>query len=337
MVRRLREFIGIFKEKKRLEVSKLNLREKTIRIAETAVITTFMTLVVVFGYSIVPIIIFFYPVPFIILGVRHKTKYSIYSVIGSSILIGILTDIFTGILIFLAFGLISIILTYMINKKYRPQQILAGGAIAAVVATLISIAIMGYITGVSFLSMVSTTLTESLKLQLDMLKEMQFSTYEMSMVKDFLIATVDYVIIMIPATIILFSIFIVYINYWMSTAILRRLGHKAVEIPRFMYFKLPSNAIMGSIVIIGAALIIRYMRILYYETIFINTMVLIFFIFFMHGLSVVVFLMNKKKMHKIVRIIIIFLIIVNVPLSLVISFIGFLDVGLDFRKLKKVE
>lgn len=318
-------------------MNKLNLGEKTTRIAETAIITAIMTLITIFGYSLVPIIIFFYPVPFIILGVRHKTKYNIYAIIASSILIGILTDIFTGILIFLAFGLISIVLTYMINNKYRPQQILAGGAIAAIVTTLISIAIMGYLTGVSFLSAINTTLTESLKFQLDMLKEMQLSTYEMSVIKDLLIGAVESIIIMIPATIIISSVFIVYLNYWMSTAILRRLGHKTVEIPRFMYFRLPNNAIMGSLVIIGAALVFRYMKILYYETIFINTIILISFVFFIQGLSVVVFLMNKKNMHKIVKVIIIFLIIVNVPLSLIISLIGFLDVGLDFRRLKRVN
>lgn len=318
-------------------MNKLNLGEKTARIAETAIIATLMTLIIIFGYSIVPIIIFFYPVPFIILGVRHKTKYNIYSIIGSSILIGALTDILTGILIFLAFGLISIVLTYMINNKYRSQQIIAGGAIAAIVTTLISIAIMGYVTGVSFLSTINATLTEILGVQLDMLKEMQLSTYEMSVIKDLLIGTVESIIIMIPATIIISSVFIVYLNYWMSTAILRRLGHKAVEIPRFMYFRLPNNAIMGSLVIISAALVFRYMKILYYETIFVNTIILISFVFFIQGLSVVVFLMNKRNMHKIVKVIIIFLIIVNVPLSLIISLIGFLDVGLDFRRLKRVK
>lgn len=318
-------------------MNNLNLGEKTARIAETALITTFMTLILIFGFNMFPIIILFYPVPFIILGVRHKTKYNIYSILASSILIGILTDIYTGLLIFLAFGLISTILTYMINKKYKPQQILIGGAIAAIVATLISIAIIGYVTGISFLSQVSTALSESMKLQLDMLREMEFSTYEITMFKDFLIATTDYIIILIPAAIIISSIFVVYINYWMSTAILRRLGQNKVEIPKFMHFRLPSNAIMGSAVIIAAALLFRYMKIFYYETIFINTVVLISFVFFIQGLSVVIFLMNRRKMHKIVKVILIFLIIVNVPLSIIISIIGLLDVVLDFRKLKKVE
>ncbi len=318
-------------------MKKLNLGEKTTRIAEAALITTFMTLLVIIGYGVFPIIILLYPVPFIILGVRHKTKYNIYSILASSILIGIIVDIFTGALIFLVFGLISIVITYMINKKYRPQQILMGGTITAIVTTLLSMVIIGYLTGTSILTQISTTLMESVKAQLNMLKEMELSSYELSTFKDILLSTVEYAIIIIPTTLIISSAFIVYINYWMSTAILKRLGYKTVEIPRFMYFNLPSNIIVGSIVTIAAALVVRYMKILYYETIFINTLILISFVYFMQGLSVAVFVMNKRKMHKITKAILVFLIIINVPLSLIISFVGLLDVVIDFRKLNKVE
>lgn len=315
----------------------LNLGEKTTRITETAIITTFMTLLVIIGYSTFPVIILFYPVPFVILGVKHKTKYNIYSIIASSVLIGILIDIFAGILIFLVFGLISITITYMINKKYKPQQILIGGTIVTIVTTLLTVVISGYITGVSFFTQINTSLTENMKLQLDILREMEFSTQQLYMIKDFLMATVEYIIIIIPTTLIISSVFIVYINYWMSTAILKRLGFKTVEVPRFMFFNLPSNIIMGSVVIIAAALVIRYMKLFYYETIFINTIIIISFVFFMQGLSVLVFLMNKRNIHKVTKFILIFIIIINVPLSLIITFIGLLDVILNFRKLKKVE
>lgn len=337
MVWRFKQFIRIFQEKKRVGVKNLNLGEKTTRIAETTLITTLMTILVIIGYNIFPVIILLYPVPFIILGVRHKTKYNIFSIIASSILIGILIDALTGILIFLVFGLISIVIAYMINKKYKPQQILIGATIVALVSILLSIGIIGYITGVRFLTQFSTSLTENMKLQLNILKEMELSSYELSMIKDVLMATVEYVIIIIPTTLIISSVFIVYISYWMSTAILKRLGHKTVEIPRFTYFRLPSNIIMGSIVIIAAASVVRYMKLFYYETIFINTLILVIFVFFMQGLSAVVFLMDKKRIHKITKAILVFLIIINVPLSLIISFVGLLDVILDFRKLKKVE
>lgn len=315
----------------------LNLGEKTTRIAEAALITTFMTLIIILGYNMFPIIILFYPVPFIILGVRNNTKYSIYSILASSILIGILIDIFTGILAFLVFGLFSIVMAYMINKKYRPQQVLIGGILASVVTTIIAIVIIGYLTGISFLSEINTALMENVKLQLDMLEQMEISSYEFSMVKDVLLATVNYIIIIIPATIIIFSIFIVYMNYWMSTAILRRLGNKSIEVPKFMHFRLPNNAVMGSALILILALLFRTMKILYYETIFINTVILISFVFFIQGLSVLVFLMNKKNMHKVPKIILIFLIIISVPLGLIVSIIGFVDAAVDFRKLKRKE
>ena len=315
----------------------LNLGEKTTRIAEAALITAIMTLIIIFGYNIFPIIILFYPVPFIILGVRSSTKYSIYSILASSILIGILIDIITGILVFLVFGLFPIVLTYMINKKYRSQEILTGGIIASVVATILAIVIMGYLTGISFLSEISTALMENVNLQLDMLQQMDISSYEFSTIKDMLLATANYIIIIIPATIIISSIFVVYMNYWMSTAILRRLGYKAIGVPKFMHFRLPSNAIMGSAVILVLALLFRAMKILYYETIFINTVILISFVFFIQGLSVLVFLMNKKNMHKVPKIILIFLIIISVPLGLIVSIIGFVDAAVDFRKLKRKE
>lgn len=315
----------------------LNLGNKTNGITEAAIITAIMTILVIVGNLMFPVIILLYPIPFIILGVRHKTQYNIYSILISSILIGVLMDIFTGVFIFLEFGLLSIIITYMINRKYKPQQILIGSSIVTLVSTLLSLSIIEYITGVSFLSQINTFLADNLQFQLNILKDMDISSYEMSFIKDALMATVEYIIIIIPASLIIVSVFIVYINYWMATAILKRLGFKTVDIPMFSNFRLPSNIIMGSIVILAAASVIRYMKLFYYETIFINTFLLISFVFFIQGLSVVVFLVNRGKMNRIVKIILIILIIINVPLSLVVSIIGLLDVGIDFRRLKKAE
>lgn len=337
MVWRFKQLIGIFKEKKRVEVKNLNLGEKTAGITEAALITAFTTLFVIISFNFFPIIILFYPVPFIILGVRHVTKYNIYGILASSILIGILIDIFTGIFTFLIFGLISITITYMINKKYKYQEIILGGVLVAIISLLLGLVVISQITGISFLTEVTSLLTESAKHQIELVKEMGFSNYEMSLIEDYLMSTVKYLIIIIPASLIISLAFIVFMNYWMAGAILKRTGHKNINTPKFTEFSLPSNIIMGSIVIVVLSLLIRYMKILYYETIFINTIILISFVFFLQGLSVIAFIMNKRGMHKFVKIILMFLLIVNVLLTLVVIFIGLLDVILDFRKLRQKE
>ncbi len=315
----------------------MNLDDRTTRITETAIITTLMTVFAIIGLYIFPIIIMLFPVPFIILGVRHGIKYNILSIVASSLLISILVDILTGVFVFILFGLFAISMVYMINKKYKPSQILVGSSAISLVCTVVAIGIIGYITGVSFLSQINASLTESIRLQMDMIKDVGLTNYEMTQIKELLKTTVEYMIIIIPATIIITSVFVAYINYWVSTAVLARLGHKTVNIPRFVNFRLPSNIILGTVVLFVASYIVRHFKIFYYDTIFINIIILIFFVFFIQGLAVIMFLMNKAKMNKITKGILIFLIVINVPFSFIISFLGLLDVVIDFRKEKKVK
>lgn len=315
----------------------LNLDGRTTRITETAIITTLMTVFAIIGLYIFPIIIMIYPVPFIILGVRHGVKYNILSIMASSILISILFDVLTGVFVFILFGLFSISITYMINKKYKPSQILIGSTAVSLACTVVGIGIIGYITGTSFLSQINASLTESISIQMNIIKDIGLTNYEMTQIKELLKTTVEYMIIIIPATLIISSVFVSYINYWVATAVLTRLGQKAVNIPRFINFRLPSNIILGAVVLFLASSIVRYFKIFYYETIFINTIILIFFVFLVQGLAVIVYLMNKARMNKITKGILIFFIVINVPFSLIISLLGILDVMVDFRKLKKIE
>ena len=314
----------------------MNLDGKTTRITETAIITTLMTVFAIIGLYVFPIIIMIYPVPFIILGVRHGVKYNILSIMASSILISILVDVLTGVFVFILFGLFSISIAYMIEKKYKPSQILIGSTIVSLACAIVSIGIIGYITGLSFLSQINASLTESISIQMNMIKDMGLTSYEIDQIKELLKTTVEYMIIVIPATLIISSVFISYINYWVATAVLTRLGQKAVNIPRFINFRLPSNIILGAVVLFLASSIVKYFKIFYYDTIFINIIILIFFVFFVQGLAVIIFLMNKARMSKITKGILIFFILINVPFSIIVSFLGLLDVVIDFRKLKKV-
>lgn len=315
----------------------MNLNSKTTRITETAITTALMAVFAIIGFNIFPIILILYPIPFIIMGVRHGTKFNISALVASSILIGILTDVLTGIFIFLIFGLLSISITFMINKKYRASQILMVSIAVSLICTVISIGIVGYISGVSFLDQMNASLKDTVALQMEIIKDMGFSSYEQSQIKELLKNTVDYMIIVIPATIIISSAFISYINYWVATAILRRLGHKTIIIPRFMDFRLPSNIILGVAVIFIASYTLKFLKLLYYETIFINVVILAFVVFFIQGLAVILYYMNKGKMNKVTRGILVILILISFPFSLIVSLLGLLDTIINFRKIKKIE
>lgn len=313
----------------------MNLNDKTTKITETAIITAIMALFIIVGLYIMPIIFLLFPVPFIILGARHDIRYSILSVIASCLIVGMLVDFFTGIFIFISLGSIALALTYMINKKYKPDKIIIAGTIISIVASVIVILIIGYITDINFMNQLETISSEILDANTEIIRNMNLAENEVSEIIDIMNQSINYTLLALPSMLIIFSLFVTYINYWVSVAILKRLGHTVIQIPKFKNFRLPENIIWGTTVIFICIAFIRYLKFFYYDTIFLNVVILSIFIFFIQGFSVIIYLMDKVKLNKILKGILIFLIIIYVPMSLLIALIGVFDAIFNFRKIGK--
>lgn len=168
-----------------------------------------------------------------------------------------------------------------------------------------------------------------------MLKETGLSNYEMYQTKDILENAYEYMVLVIPSAVIIFSLLTAYLNSILSIFILRKLRYGIVFVPRFSYFKLPSNFILGVIVIYLGVFLLKQLKVFYYETIFINVSALISFAFFLQGLAVLIFLINKSRLNQVGKVIFIVLLILSFPLSAIISMVGFLDIIFNFRGIKK--
>lgn len=313
----------------------MNLRNNTNRITETAVITMLMTMFALLGIYLIPFIIIFYPIPFIVLGVRHGIKFNVLALFASSLLVGILVDITTGFLIFIIMGSLAITLAYMIRKRFSPTDILIISSGIVLIFIILTLYIISYITGVDFSSQLDTSFTLTLNNQLNIIKDMGLSDYEMAKIKDILQTTVEYMIIIIPTILMVSAFLLSYLNYWISTVVLKRIGYKTTNIPNFSKLRLPGNIILGTLILFLGASLIKYLKIFYYEAIFLNITTFISFIFFIEGLSLIVYLMNKSNINKFLKAVLILFIVISFPLSVIISIVGLLDVIFDFRKLKK--
>lgn len=311
----------------------LNLNNTTKRITDTAVIIGIMVIFAFIGFYMFPILSIFYPVPAIILAHRHSIKYSILATVASSIIAGILTNILVGVSILLFYGLPGIALAYMIKKRYKSFEILVGGTAVFLVFTIISIEMFQVITGVGFVDELRGIFNESLKIQLNIIKGLNPSDYEVNTLEKMFQSTIDFVLSIIPAILIISSMFISYINYWTASTVLRRMGNKVVQVPRFKNFRLPNNVIIGTAVILLATFILKYINVFYYETILINVTVLVFTIFFIQGIAVILFFIDKIKVPKALKIILIILVIFSFPLMMLISILGLLDSLLNLRKI----
>ena len=164
---------------------------------------------------------------------------------------------------------------------------------------------------------------------------MDLSAYEVLKIRDLLENAMDYVLLILPAIVIIFSLVISYLNYLISSLILRRLGYGIVSIPKFSKFKLPNNVLLGTGIMFLGAFIIKGLKLFYYETILLNITVIASFMFFTQGLSVVDYKLIEKNLGRIPRLLIILFFTIILPLGWLISFIGILDVIIDFRKLRR--
>lgn len=315
----------------------MNLNDKTSMITESAVIATLITIFVFLGLYLIPMILFLYPIPLVVLGVRHNIKAGIITMVVSFILVSILIDPLTSIFVTVLFGLLAIVLPFMINRGYSSYKIIVVGTLSSFLSLVATIIVSGYITGVRFHEMLKSNFDLILSTQKSLLNEMNLSSYEMSEMVDMVSNVFDFTLLIFPAIIIMVSLFNTYINYWISAAILKRLNYKDMKVPKFSRFRLPSNILLGVVVIgIGSA-IISYYKLFYYDTIILNIGVLGIFVFFLQGLAVIIYLLNKTKIRGILKGIIIGFLVLSASLMPIIALVGLVDTIFNFRKIKGVK
>lgn len=317
-----------------IEVISLNLNDKTKGVAEAGIITALTIILALIGINVFSVVMILYPVPFIILGFRRDIRYSILSIIVSSFALSILVDLFTGIFVLLLFGPLSVIFVYLLNKKEKSYKILIITTVVSFMSTLIVILLLGYVFGISFVEHMEFSMNKAFEIQLDMMKNMGLTNYEMSKIKSMMDMIIDYMIAILPAAFIISSGFISYVNYLVSGTVLRRIGNRNIYVPQFKYFKMPNNAILGILVIFLATWFIKYFEMFYYQTIFLNVMVIVLFVLFMQGLAVLVFYLDRRKVNKFINGIILVLSVMYIPMWLFVSFVGFMDSLINFRKVK---
>lgn len=305
------------------------------KILEIIFMTVISTLLVLTGIYYLPFIIFLYPIPLIIIGVKHGIKYNTISSLISILTIGLVIDPISGISVLVLFLPITLGLSYMITKGRKPLEILGINTIILLICFLITIGVTGDMTGVSILSELEDSFSQILNTQVELLQDMDYSSYELSQIKDMLENALDYILLIFPAMVIMFSFIITSINYIISSIILKKWGNNIDTIPKFSKFKLPDNVLIGIAIMLISTLLLKKLDFFYYDTVVLNITVFASFMFVVQGLSVIDYKLIKMNMKMFLRILIIAFFIVLLPLGWLISFLGVLDIIFDFRKIGK--
>lgn len=306
-------------------------------IVESIFVIVLSTLLAIFGIYYFYFILVLYPILFIVIGVRHGFAYGITTLAISCLSIGYMIDIMTGISMLIAFAPLIVSIIYGIKNRKKAIEVLSISTLVLMVSLMAIIIIAGNVEGVNVIDQIKDAFDQAMDMQIEMLKDYQLTNFEIFQLKSKLENDFKLFLNTIPSIMMITSFIVAYINYLISSLLLRKLGYGVVFIPRFSRFKLPRNIIAGIGIMFIATLLLKGLKIFNFEAVVSNLYVLGFLAFFLQGLSVLDYKLIQKKIGIIFRL---FILAITIILSSLISGVlvitGILDVIFDFRKLRNI-
>ncbi|WP_243427940.1 DUF2232 domain-containing protein [Alkaliphilus hydrothermalis] len=273
------------------------------------------------------LVLFLIPVPFMVLTTKYNIKYGVLSFFIASLIIGFLIDIVFAVLLIFLFGPIALVMGSMIKKRIDDFIIIGIGTAISIFTVFLLIQLVSIVGEFNFINEISTLLQDALQHQKNPLMEMNIQADD---VKYY----IDYFLILFPSIVIIHSIFLTFINYYVTTAILNKLKFEDVIFSEFSYFKLPENIVLGAFIIMLLSYFTRYFDGLPTDSLMSNVLLIFTFVFFFQGLSVASFFLKNKKLPLVLRIIILAIVAAISPLLIFVAMVGLFDSLTDMRKIR---
>lgn len=275
-----------------------------------------------------------WPVPIILLGVRHGYKWSILATITAGIIIAIIMHPLHAVSIVVGFGFIGIVLGHAFRMGYNPAKTMLWGTIASIISKAAVIGIGILIVGTNPLNIQDDTMQQVVQETVNIYQSFGLSADDVAKLTDNMTMLVNIMKIVLPAGFIMAAVADTYINFVVARAVLRKMGHRIADFPPFREWDLPYY--IAYLFIVGLLMLYwghsRELTWLY--NLGMNIQVLMSIFLFIQGLAVFYYLAYKYNLSRIARSIILFLIFTNGFFTQLLILTGVFDMFIDYRRIR---
>jgi uncharacterized protein YybS (DUF2232 family) len=252
-----------------------------------------------------------WPVPIVYLVQKKDSRGVIGVIVIAALINGLLFGTIMGLMTVIGFGLVGFVIGNVIKEGLSPLKTL----ITAVITVIVSQALIFYVSS-GMMNLDYQTLlqqaVESLSSEFDQQSVEQLITAQMSLIR-----------MIFPGLLAVSATITGILNYYVSAWYLRRRGlnielYKAVSrwyFPRWTV----------SILIVISLLLTS-------NSIFLNINILMFFLAFLQGFSVLMYYLSQKSSSFLLKSFFIFLIFIFPPVPIILILLGLLDMWFNFRK-----
>jgi uncharacterized protein YybS (DUF2232 family) len=274
---------------------------------------------------------FIWPVPIIVLGVRHGYRYSIMATIVSGILIATLMGPMQAVMVVIGFGLVGIALGHSFRNSHSPIKTILIGSVASLVSTIMVVVITIVVMGFNPLMINMASYQTAINQTLDFYRTAGYSEDQLAQAAQFMSTMVDMIRILLPASCIFSACAGTVLNYWIAKKMLKRLGYAYPGFPSLDKWCLPKWAVIpffcGTAVMFfgqsnGSDLVYN---------IGINIQIIGFVLLLIQGLALIYFFAVKYNLSRFERRLILVLALIGYN---VVVIVGAVDAIVDYRRLR---
>lgn len=272
-----------------------------------------------------------WPVPIVILGVRHGLRISILSTIVAGIFVAILSGPLQAFTVVFGFGLIGIVMGWAIKKDFSPFKVLIMGGIASLISKIVLVGLSLLIMGINPLTEEISMMKESLSTIGNMYKGMGASPEMIKSTIEQFGNALDLMALVLPGILIIASFMDSFLTYQVTKAVLSRLGQKMMNLTPFWQWQLPIYTV--PVFLLGK--VFTMLEVYWPKGVFnilgLNIMVIFSIAFFIQGFAVLAYFMAKWNVSKVLRVLIVFLVFFNPIFAQIIFWAGMFDILFNFR------
>lgn len=279
------------------------------------------------------LISFLCPLPIIILCLRHNVKVALLALFISFFLVTLVTGPFQGLIAVLGFGILGITLGIVIKKKLSILEILLIGSFSSFIAKMLLMLIGLWLIGVNPLLLGLEQIDQGISQSLNFYQNMGINPEQLETYKNSLLQSLELIKIAFPAMLILGSVFDTIINYWVTEKILKRLGYSIEPFTPFHQWRVGHSFFWSYLLGIFLLIINTKYNLPVLQRIGVNIQLLFSIIFLITGLAMIAHLFQYYKIKPFFFWVTCGIVFIQPLLSLLVTWIGILDVWIDFRRL----
>jgi uncharacterized protein YybS (DUF2232 family) len=317
----------------------MNRNIKTSSMTEAAMISGILVIFAYISSFLIPLLIFFYPVPAIILAKRRGVKYAVLSLAAADIIITMLLGVQIGFTFVLLFSPLAIALSYGICKDENPNKTIMYGALAFMISFVVMIFMMQFIMGINFIQQMVEMTKESINMSKEILLKTSTSSNTdklnetLKYFEDTGKVMTTYVSQQFPSMLISASVVTSAINYFAVGKFAKRFSIDIRPHEGLSNFSFPNTFIMA----MAGLLVLSYLLSVFkinVNVIQMNIFMICYMAMFIQGFAVAKFYLMKWNVNKFSRVLILMSLLLMAGIAQAIALVGIVDLIFDIRKIR---